>query len=61
MNTLSEKMSALAAAGHERAQELLEKAAALDAASDQDNMKKLLGCWARARRVWCECTGEDLV
>ena len=23
--------------------------------------KKFLGCWARARRTWCDYTGEALV
>ena len=26
-----------------------------------ENAKRLLGCWARARRVWCDATGEPLV
>lgn len=25
------------------------------------DVKKLMGCWARARRTWCEYTGESLV
>lgn len=24
-------------------------------------MQQFLGCWARARRVWCEYSGEPLV
>ncbi len=23
--------------------------------------KSFLGAWARARRLWCDCTGEDLI
>jgi len=23
--------------------------------------QKLLGCWARARRLWCDCSGEELI
>ena len=25
------------------------------------DLKKFLGCWARARRTWCDYTGEALV
>lgn len=25
------------------------------------NIKQFMGCWARARRCWCEYTGEPLV
>lgn len=25
------------------------------------DMKRFLGCWARARRAWCDYTGEALV
>jgi len=25
------------------------------------DMRRFIGCWARARRAWCNYTGEDLV
>jgi len=25
------------------------------------DMKRFMGCWARARRTWCDYTGEPLV
>lgn len=66
---LSDKMRALADGGHARAIELREKADALDkaeaaslaSAPTSDTTKKLLGAWARARRVWSECSGEPLI
>lgn len=65
---LSEKMHALADKGHARADELRTKADAFDAAtkgfySDPQtvDVKKFMGAYARARRVWCEITGEPLV
>jgi hypothetical protein len=65
---LSIKMHALADRGHGRAGELREKADAFDAATlahygasgNADTAKRLLGCWARARRAWSECSGESL-
>jgi hypothetical protein len=64
LTELSKKMHNLADSGHERAEELREKADFLDTvANEKENLspKKLLGAWARARRLWCDCTGEDLV
>lgn len=63
---LINKMRALAGAGHERATDLKHRAAQLEAilqldASDRDWARRMLGAWARARRVWCECSGEPLV
>jgi hypothetical protein len=60
---LSIKMRALAAQGHERAAELREKADAFDAATSADpfDARRMLGCWARARRLWSECSGEPLI
>lgn len=65
---LSERMHALADKGHERADELREKADAFDAAtagyySDPQtvDVRKFMGAFARARRAWCEITGEPLV
>lgn len=59
---LSLKMRALADTGHERALELRAKADDFDAAASADpwDPKKMLGAWARARRLWCDCTGEPL-
>lgn len=25
------------------------------------DVKKFMGCWARARKAWCEYTGEPLI
>jgi hypothetical protein len=48
--------------------ELIDMAAKLEAASagffgeDQTHSaQQLLGSWARARRLWCELTGESLI
>lgn len=67
---LGDKMRALAETGHTRAAELREKATEFDAAVSGGEInpfrpieaaKKMLGAWARARRLWCECTGELLI
>lgn len=68
---LMDKMRALADTGHPRAVELREKATALDEACDAITkaseehgkvaVKSMLGAWARARRLWCDCTGEPLI
>jgi hypothetical protein len=59
---LPEKMRALAATGHARADDLIREADALEKVLDTDfNVKRIVGTWARARRVWCECTGEPLI
>ncbi len=65
---LSIKMHMLADTGHEQAVELREKADAFDAAtkgfySDPQTVevKKFMGAFARARRLWCNVTGEPLV
>lgn len=66
---LSIKMHALADSGHERADELREKANAFDAktaahysdSGGSDTARAMLGAWARARRCWSECSGEPLV
>ena len=48
--------------------ELRTKAVAFDAAAkgfygdpQTCDVKSMLGCYARARRAWCDYTGEDLV
>jgi hypothetical protein len=61
---LSEKMHALADQGHPRAAELREKADAFDAAThgfmvaqpQTHTVKQQVGTWARASRVYDECT-----
>lgn len=29
-------------------------------AGTKEDTKRMLGCWARARRLWCDVTGEPL-
>jgi hypothetical protein len=65
---LSIRMHNLADSGHERASELREKANAFDAAvvgyysePHTVSVAKLMGAFARARRLWCDITGESLV
>lgn len=65
---LAARMRALADAGHPRAAELRERATDLDqavkaasASAASPEVRALLGAWARARRLWCETTGEPLV
>lgn len=66
--TLADKMDALAATGHAEADELQAKAASLRDAAEgfysspqRITAPQLLGAWARARKLWCKCTGEPLV
>jgi len=67
--SLAERMRALADGGHPRAEELRAKAADFDRktahhyspAGGSESAKAMLGAWARARKLWCECTGEPLV
>jgi hypothetical protein len=61
-------MRRLAAKGHPRAGELrkaaLDYERALDSSMDKPsdrNMKRFLGLWARAQRIWSECSGEPLI
>ena len=69
MTELSDRMRALANAGHNRADELNAKAEEFDAKTaahyaedgNTDTAKSMLGAWARARRLWSDCTGEPLV
>ena len=59
---LGDKMRALADTGHPRAAELRTKAKEFDREAEAyDNPKRLLGTWARARKLWCDCTGESLI
>ena len=63
---LGDRMRALADEGHPRASELREKAEAFDKANpanagDNWDAQRMLGAWARARRLWCDCTGESLI
>lgn len=65
---LAPKMRALADSGHARAAELRELANKLEAARDGAyaepqtvTVGAMLGAWARARKLWCEVTGEPLV
>lgn len=63
MTDLSDKMRTFAAGAVPPvvADQLREKANAFDAAVAQGDAKKILGAWARARRVWCDVTGESLI
>ena len=67
--SLQDRMRALADKGGPEAAELRQKADALDVAiarviselGTKEDTKHMLGCWARARRLWCDITGESLV
>ncbi len=61
MPSLPERMRALAEQGHPRAADLIAGADAMDAAASDFEVKKVVGAWARARRLWSECTGEPLI
>lgn len=66
---LTDRMRDLADAGHPRAAELCLAADELDAATvthyrgegGAESAKRMLGCWARARRLWSACSGEPLI
>lgn len=65
---LSKKMHTLADSGHPRASELREKADAFDqktagfyAEPQTVTVQSFMGAFARARRLWCDVTGERLV
>ncbi len=67
-DALWDKMRALAGAGNPRADELIAKADELETKHagfygepQTVEAKSFLGAWARARRLWCDCTGEDLI
>ena len=64
---LADRMDALAK-GHPMSDELQAKAAALRDATEgfygtpqTVDVRRFMGAWARARRLWCECTGESLI
>lgn len=65
---LGDQMRALADGGHPRAIELNQAARAFElanwtywATTQPDDLKKMMGAWARARRIYGECSGESLV
>lgn len=64
---LSNRMRALASTRDDLPPDWLEKADAFDAATagfysepQTVSVQKFMGAFARARRMWCEATGEDL-
>jgi hypothetical protein len=68
MTDLSDKMRALADTGHPDADDLIEKANALDEAfaafygvEQAIPAKSYLGAWARARKAWSNASGEPLL
>lgn len=66
---LTVRMRRLAEEQPGHADRLVPLADKLDAASERfyspegtsDDVRRLLGCWARARRAWCDITGEPLI
>lgn len=65
---LGNKMRELADEGHPRAGELREKAEAFETVAagfyaeiQTHTAQQHLGAWARARRLWSECSGEPLL
>lgn len=63
---LAIKMRSLADKGHPRGPELRQLADAFDTAAvgfrstpQTVNVKQFVGAWARARSLWCDCTGES--
>ena len=66
-SNLGDRMRALADTGHSRADELREKASAFDEAcrgfyAEEQTVSapQFLGAFARARKLWCEITGDAL-
>jgi hypothetical protein len=65
--TLRQKMVAYADAHELPAKDPMrrlaqELGAAVDSVDGSEaQLKKFLGAWARARRHWCEVTGEELI
>jgi hypothetical protein len=65
---LHRKMRALADQGHPRADELRAKADEFEAKTlgyygdpQTCDAKSFMGAWARARRLWSDCSGEPLI
>lgn len=58
--TLADRMRALSERRPDIRDEFVALADELDAL-DGSNIPKLVGTWAKARRRWCEVTGEPLV
>lgn len=68
MTAISDKMRALATTGHHRSEALVAAADKFDELSlgfyndpQTVDVKRFMGSWARVRRLWCECSGEDLI
>ena len=68
MSTLGDQMRAVADRGHLRAEELREKAREFEEATKGHfaepqtvSTPEFMGAWARARRLYCACTGEPLI
>ena len=68
MSTLGGQMRAVADRGHLRAEELREKAREFEEAAKGHfaepqtvSTPEFMGAWARARRLYCACTGEPLI
>lgn len=66
--SLSERMRLLAKERTDLPENWLATAAAFDAATigfyaepQTVDVRKFMGCFARARRMWCDVTGEPLV
>lgn len=55
---LQDRMRYLANSGHLRAEELR---AAADRIDNADGIPQIVGAWAKARKLWCELTGESLI
>jgi hypothetical protein len=65
---ISDRMRALASKRTDLPPDWIEKADAFDAATagfygspQTVTVQKFMGTFARARRMWCDVTGEDLV
>ena len=63
---LWERMRDLHATGKELPEDWLQKAEDMEAAANAfwnqtGDYDGFLGCWARARRLWCQVTGEPMV
>jgi len=61
MRALAETRPDDAAILKKRAAELDEASAGFYADPQTVDVKKFMGAWARARRLWCDCTGEPLI